>query len=99
MFSGFSNLLLGQRIKKLMKKLKIEVVQSEKDRIHLKSALFLQESRMRPLIKELEKEQGIRAVTYKSAEGSLKVVFDETLADEYGLIEKWLKKVEALSGK
>jgi hypothetical protein len=92
-----SNLFIATRIQKLLLKNKIKVMHFNPGRIRVKSSLWVNKPNMKRLVEELEQDPKIYSVTYTEEVGSLLILFDKSILNDYSQIEKWLKKAESIN--
>jgi hypothetical protein len=91
---NISNIMIARRIQQLLRKNQIEVLHHLPGRIRLRSPHFKREAAVTRLVEELKQDPKILSVTYTKEVGSLLILFDNSLASDYGQIELWMVKVD-----
>jgi len=91
------SILIGQRIKKLLKRNDVQIVDKQKGQVTLSSPHWRGAPAMELLVQRLRQERGIRNASFSSAAGVLTLQYDEALAKDYARLENWLQQLDQLS--
>jgi hypothetical protein len=86
--------LIGVRIRNLMKKNQIEVLQHLPGEIELQSPNWRNSTELDGLLARLEAEPDVHEVTYTPASGTLRLAFEEALTKDYARIESWMNHLD-----